>query len=156
MDKPVIYTEEDLNKLCKEYQELLRLQDWQVRVLLVDQFTIAGNQAEVSHSLMRKEATISIPTPETYASELSPHQNMEKDLIHELIHLYFSGYQFDELTGMGHKVFEMTINLLTGAIYSLKCQVKEFSNTSEWREKVSEKMVGNDTESEEASDKCED
>lgn len=114
-----IYTETELNELCQGFQKLLRLQDWEIHVQLVDQLSIPGDEASVTHKLSLKEATINIPTPETFASSLSANQDMRHLLLHEMIHLYFSGFQLDDLSGVGHELFELAINSIAGALATL-------------------------------------
>lgn len=114
-----IYTEAQLNQLCKEYQKLLRLQDWNVEVKLVDQFTIPENEGIITRHLSTKQACISIPSPETFASAVSAEQDMLYCLLHELIHLHFPGAIEKRFEEMEHDLFELGINCLAWAIADL-------------------------------------
>lgn len=111
-----IYTEPELNKLCKKYQKLLRLQDWDIVVVFVDQMTMSDREAQVTYKLANKIATISIPTPETFASAVSADQDMKQCLLHELIHLHFSFAHFKDVE---YHLFELGINRLADALAKL-------------------------------------
>ena len=87
----LIFTEEDLNTMCADYQKIFGLQDWNIQVKLVDQALIEEHDAQAKIIDHLKQAHILIPTPETW----SPHpmleeQNMRLSLLHELIHVVFA------------------------------------------------------------------
>ena len=87
-----IYTEPQLNELCKEFQPILRLQDWDISVQFVDQDTMKHANGRCEYSTGYKSALIKIPSPETYDTDQTPfpQQDMRHALLHELMHLHFS------------------------------------------------------------------
>ena len=91
-----IYTEEQLNRLCNQYQELLRIQDWKIEVRLVHQSEIqddSGDLVEGRHNseLINQVSLIRIPTAESWTPTLHfKEQDMHLTLLHELVHVVFS------------------------------------------------------------------
>ena len=117
----LIFTEEDLNTMCKDYQKTFGLQDWNIQVKLVDQALIEESDAQAKIIDHLKQAHILIPTPETW----SPHpmlekQNMRLSLIHELIHVIFAyadpQYKRESLKD---RLWESAIDTLAKGISSL-------------------------------------
>ena len=85
-----VFSEEILNSMCAEYQKLLKLQDWEIIVRLVDQRDIPGREGDVRYNSVARVAYIKIPTPDTWNSGfVMQYQDMQTTLIHELIHLMF-------------------------------------------------------------------
>ena len=90
-----IYTEDQLNQLCKQYQKVLRIQDWDVEVQLVHQSELETSKGEPidgqhNSSLAFQKSIIRIPTSESWQkSLLYPTQDMQATLLHELVHLVF-------------------------------------------------------------------
>ncbi len=86
-----ILTEEELKALCVKYQKILRLQDWNIIVRIkrardFDQECCG----DVHWSLTRKEAVIRILDHVDYDPDSIYPQNMERTLIHELLHIHFA------------------------------------------------------------------
>ena len=90
----VILTEEELQEMCKDYQKLLRIQDWRIQVRIVDQASIGNADGKIAWDCNAKEAFLQIPTEDTRVGGNlgnGKEQNMRLSLIHELIHICF-GY----------------------------------------------------------------
>lgn len=84
------YSEEILNSMCAEYQGLLKLQDWEITVRLVDQRDIPNMEGHVRYNAIARIADIQIPTPETWDTGfVLREQDMQTSLLHEMIHLMF-------------------------------------------------------------------
>ena len=84
-----ILTEKQLKNSLKEWQAILRLQDWDIEVQLCPQHTLVQESlGEVTYSDNRKKAIIRIPTPDTFHSEIDEGQDMVDLLVHELLHLH--------------------------------------------------------------------
>ena len=89
--EPKIYSEEQLNEFCKQYQKILRIEDWKIRVSLIDQEDMEGSDGKVSRSSETKQAYIRIPSAETWGKSFHfGEQNMRATLIHELLHVVFN------------------------------------------------------------------
>ncbi len=86
----VILTEEELRQLCAEYQAILRLQDWRVDVSIGrPDLEHEDDGAYVTYNTSLRIAKILIVAPEYYPTNAMMPQDMEVDLVHELVHLYF-------------------------------------------------------------------
>jgi hypothetical protein len=87
-----ILTLDELKELCAQWQEILRLQDWQVAVSISRARDFEGENAcgECRWVLSRKEALIRILDPLDYSPNNVFPQDMERTLVHELLHLHFA------------------------------------------------------------------
>ena len=86
----IILSEPELQKLCLDYQKLLRIQDWDITVRLVNQDDIPGKDGDVMWNNATRKATIRIPAHDTWAIGFSyKEQNMRLVLLHELVHVVF-------------------------------------------------------------------
>jgi len=89
-------TPEELERLGRKWQEILRLQDWDVEFSFARQSDIDDADARCFPHLSRKEAKIKILDPLDFHGERlegagSP-QNIEMLVVHELIHLHFEPF----------------------------------------------------------------
>ena len=124
MNTERIYTVDELNELCSEWQRRLRLQDWDIVVQLTHQNAIDDVMAQIAVNAVHKRAIISVPTPETYSSKVDLKQDMLTALIHELIHLHLEPFFPDqpkegEEPSQGFMEAEYVINALSGAFSDL-------------------------------------
>lgn len=120
-----IPTQKEIEKLCREWQKRLRLQDWVVRIVFTNEFSsFARTHVHPEH----KGATIRIRTA------FSPFEHacldFEVTLVHELIHLHTSGFDFpiqdkwrrsentDERAR--YEAYEAMVELLAQALVSTK------------------------------------
>lgn len=111
----MILTEEELNVAVKTYQKRLRLEDWTISVHLVPQRLIQdGAMAACKLNLVRKDALVSIATPETYIGSIEEPQNMLRDLYHELVHLLFPTVQ---VSGTDLELFEHGVEVLANVLF---------------------------------------
>ena len=118
-----IYTEEQLNKLCKVYQELLRIQDWQITVRLVHQSEItdddiaADGQFDAEHSYMK--VLIRIPTAESWSPSIcTTEQDMHQTLLHELVHVALNCIG-PEKGSPSHPLFEAGVDRIAQVLSNL-------------------------------------
>ena len=119
-EKEKIYTIEELRVLCKKYQKLLRLEDWEINVELVHQNSIPDYNAQVASNSNGAQATISIPTAESFASAFAPKQNMRHALFHELLHLHFVVYFRPDKGSVYERLFEQAMNKIAQALDQLE------------------------------------
>ena len=91
--KEVILTEPQLKDLCKEWRNILRLNQWFINVRLCKQkcFINDNCDGEVEKVLASSKATIKILASEDYKDNYP--QDMEKILVHELLHLAFDTFE---------------------------------------------------------------
>jgi hypothetical protein len=90
----VTLTQEQLEERLAFWQKVLRLQDWRVRVRLVRQRDLRdpGNQGESEWVLENRAAVIRVLEPFDYPSDSVWPQDMERTLVHELLHLHFAPF----------------------------------------------------------------
>lgn len=116
----VILTEDELRQLCAEYQRILRLGDWKVRVKVGRPGPGHENDgASVTYDTTARIAEILVTSPEYYSTAALTPQDMEVDLVHELVHLYFVplGKPSEDTAAI---LFEAAIDSIAEAIVSLR------------------------------------
>lgn len=117
---PVIYTEDELRAKCAEWQKILRLQDWDVRVSIVreNQMLTKESNAEINVNVQHKLARLRVIDPIDYHPDNLNPQDMEKSLVHELLHIHL--WQFtEELEGALQDAEEQALNMITDALIKL-------------------------------------
>src|SRR3990167_913265 len=83
---------EELETACTEWQKRLRLQDWIVKPKLFRgrDMKMEGCQGECEFQLKNKTAAIRILDAVDYSEDYIIEQDMDKTLVHELLHLHFA------------------------------------------------------------------
>jgi hypothetical protein len=122
--KPVIFTQEELKKLCREWQAILGLSDWIVEVEISRKENFCKNKFEgkwlnglCQPTLQTKVAYIHILDPIDYPDNAVLLQDMESTLIHELIHLHTCNYnhRFED-DSVEWDYLEQTVEMLARAL----------------------------------------
>jgi hypothetical protein len=83
-----------LNDLCREWQRVLRLQDWDVQVKIARGFQLGKRQGECEYVQSLRQAVIRILDPNDWPDQNWP-QDIEATLVHELLHLHFAPFMSD-------------------------------------------------------------
>lgn len=113
-------TQDELQALCHEWQGVLRLQDWDVKVFVVRKRDLSSGDVmgEISFTLPKKTAVISILDPVDYDPDIAWGQDQEQTLVHELLHLHMA--PFDHSEGLEHTAMEWAVDSIAKALVSLK------------------------------------
>ena len=111
-------TKKGLEVFCREWQKTLRLQDWEIKVLLSTKDDIPDNShALISFNEETKSAIISVLNTEDWDNEIFE-QDQEKAIVHELIHLHIG---FTEKTDRLSRIHEeQSCEILAEAMIILK------------------------------------
>lgn len=125
--KPVahIFTEEQLAEVCVEWQRILRLLDWQVYLAVVrtSQMDDPEDAGECSWSEPLKIAKIKVLDPQDWSPDFVVGHDMERTLVHELLHLYMIGWEAEPGT-VQEAQQEQAICLLADALVGLRRATK--------------------------------
>ena len=115
-----IYTEAQLNELCKEYQSLLRIQDWNIRVTIVPEGEIEGASGQHNSDLGSMTSHIRMCSEESFTPRhATPELDMQQVLLHELVHIVFSTLGPNEDDEVKHTLWESGIDRIACALQSL-------------------------------------
>ena len=122
MDKALIFSREELEKLCREWQGILRLNDWDITILIDRKynFELTNVWGECKAFLCDKEAFIRIIDPIDINSLFR--FDMEELLIHELLHCHFKPFEAEDGT-LEDKLQEQVIQTLAKSLLNLKRKV---------------------------------
>lgn len=106
--------------LCRWWQEQLYLEHWEValRISRAREMNKEG-QAEIQWVYPKATATMSILNPVDYPP--SPFkQDMEKSLVHELLHIHFAPFDTHPDGSLEHQMLERAIDQIAKTLTNLK------------------------------------
>ena len=116
-----ILTEEQLRERCKYWQEVLRLQDWDVMVRLARGNGLdlpADSQGRCNWSEQRRSALIRVVDHADYDREIIHPQNHEETLVHELLHLKCAPFDtFKEDTAENTAMEQMIVSVAAALVH---------------------------------------
>ena len=94
-------TLEEAQVACAEWQNILRLQDWEIHVRFAHSSSFPSeqeqsmSQAEVHVEERLHYAVVRLIFPEDYSHGDGHPQDMEQCLVHELLHIHFYSFRLD-------------------------------------------------------------
>lgn len=111
----VVFTEEQLQQKCAEWQKRLRLQDWIVKIRLCRAHELPiGSLAHVHYTVEKKMASIRITDPVDYPPDSMVPYDMENSLVHELLHLHLAPITGDKASIEEEQAIECITSGLLG------------------------------------------
>ena len=118
-------TNDELQMLCSEWQERLRLKHWDValRIARASEFETKESQGECTWTLSTALAAIKILDPIDYPETPFP-QDMEKTLVHELLHLKFCEFDNTNRGSLSETMMERTIDHIARLLVTLNREGK--------------------------------
>ena len=116
-------TQKKLEQLCRKWQRILRLQDWEIEARWATRNELdKGSNAEASLCINQKVATVGIIKPEDHQTWNGKEQDIEKSVVHELLHLPLQSIENyarkGEESALDNAVENVT-NLISGALIML-------------------------------------
>lgn len=119
----VIFTEEQLSARAEYWQEVLGLQDWDIRTEIVRErdLELGKVSGEVEIIFTKKIAIIRIMDHTDYGKGTDRFlvaQNMGKDLIHEMLHIFLFVIE-DNIDSHLSELLHQDIEILATALYEL-------------------------------------
>lgn len=110
-------TDPQLQELCRLWQRVLRLQDWDVKIQFKRHYQMSANRAGECDMIVRKKlAVIAILDPDDYNSSYLYNQDIEKTLVHELCHLHLTQYE----GGLDLTIEEQAVESFASGFVNLK------------------------------------
>lgn len=122
-DEEHILNLDELVELCDYWQEVLGLQDWDIalKISRATEFSMPFNcLGECSWNIATATAYINILDDIDYPKECAFKHDMEKTLVHELLHLLVGTFDISEKESTEHDYMERTVVKLSSALVSLK------------------------------------
>lgn len=112
------YTQAELETLLKYWQEILRLQDWDIKVRLARHYEMSStDQGDCSFLESKKTAVIQVLDSADYNPTHAWPQDQEQTLVHELIHLHLC---YTATDGRLRIAEEQAVHVLSHALVGLK------------------------------------
>jgi len=127
-EKSVILSEYELTKLCREWQERLRIQPWQivVRICRASEFTIPNAGGEANWRKTLETAVVRILDPVDFDPDSMRPQDMEVVLVHELLHLRFAEADVTGRDTLEERLFELGIQHTAEALVRMKREAEDW------------------------------
>ena len=138
----MICTQEELEELCKQWTKILHLENWDIKLFICHEkdFTGHDNQGEIDYIMENGDASIKILHPDSYPN--SPFEyDMEKTLVHELLHLHFAPFRPEDESSLNFVLWERAIETMARIMVDLDRQsepVIEFTLDEEVEEEIIE------------------
>lgn len=103
-------TEKTVDDLCQKWQALLRLRDWDIHVELFSarEFEECDRQGEVVYDISTGQAIIHLLDVDARLDTPFPY-DLEKVLVHELLHLHFAIFEPEQEDRLRHDLWERTV-----------------------------------------------
>lgn len=114
-------TDDEVQEACEKWKKILRLQDWVTKsgIYRERDMRLDGCNGECEWQLKTKIATIRILDPIDYPENLIIEQDMEKTLVHELLHLHFAPLYADTDDKSIDDAQEQAIDCIANALVNL-------------------------------------
>jgi hypothetical protein len=111
--------DQELLRLCENWQKILRLQDWLIYVEVCRASDLPDGVAGHSKiDILKKRAVIAILDEGDYDPQSAWAYDLEKTLVHELLHLHFETNK--ELTNEQYVALEQGVDILSGVLVDIK------------------------------------
>ena len=125
--KEVILNDDELNELLAYWQKKLRLENWDIMVNLYrqEEFYDEESQGENSYDIRTGQSIIRILDHVDWSIRNRFPQDMERCLVHELLHLHFEPFEPKEQKSLEHDLMERTIEMLAGTLVALRSKEVE-------------------------------
>ncbi len=115
------WTHKRLQRVCRDWQHRLRLNDWEVKIVFASLEDLpAESQGACDWNLHARTAEIKVLDPKEWDSAIP--QDVENTVVHELIHLHLAPW--DTKNKAQEIQMEQAIESLSGAFVSLKRRKK--------------------------------
>ena len=113
-----------INELCERWQEILKLNDWDVRVNLgrPDELSEPDREGECFAELAKGEALIRLLDPKI-PYDFTFQYDVEKVLVHELLHLSFSPFEPED-DPLRHDLWERLIERMAKTLVAFQRRVE--------------------------------
>ena len=108
-------------RMCRAWQQILRLQDWNIQVEVVRYHGFENDEAsgETESSIRLKEAKIRLLDPRDNRPKWSDtFCDLEAVLVHELLHLHMEGFSHRE-DAAKERAEEQAVDLIAWALVSV-------------------------------------
>lgn len=109
------FTDTDVQSICRAWQARLRLQDWDIHCQLVRSFRLTESVAEVESLETKRVAWVRVMNPWDFPPDSLLPQDVERSIVHELLHLVLSPLAPGEAT----LAEEQIVNTLSATLVSL-------------------------------------
>lgn len=112
-----------LTKKVRYWQKKLALMDWEIITNLVSESELNGKAGTVSWDTETKQAIINIVDPKTITTELDFPYDLEKVLVHELLHLHSAPFDTFKEGGNKYIALEVMINKVADSLVNFaRCE----------------------------------
>ena len=112
LDEVIYETKEELLPVLRKWKKILKLNNWEILAEIVreDCMDNRGDAGEVNYYMETGYAEIKLLDQVDWASK-QPH-DMEKDLVHELLHLHFAPFRPEDGESLQFIMWERAVETL--------------------------------------------
>lgn len=118
-------TEAELKELCALWQKRLRLQDWNVRLVVKDAEDIEDAFAQIRPQLDSKKAVMHVRRPGDVSTlDMQLGYDVEEYVVHELLHLHAEAFVPEDHDSHEYQAIEQAVGVLADCIVRLSRENK--------------------------------
>lgn len=117
--------EKEMEQMVQKWARILRLQDWDINIRLMDEkdLTLDSVAGEVSWNREHQHGEIRILDPSQLRANMLE-TDIEETIIHEMLHLHASPFDTFEIGSPEYYALELFINRVSQALYKLDRSMK--------------------------------
>ena len=109
--------------VCRLWQRLLRLEDWDVEVKVLRYYDLGEDTtATMNQFPLKKDAVLRLIDPRDHNPRWKPVDSVETDIVHELLHLHF-GPLSDRENDAKQVAEEQAVNAISRALVAAAQQL---------------------------------
>mgnify|MGYP006969349833 FL=1 len=157
----ILMNNEDLQKLCIEWQERLNLRDWRVKAVFCSDYELDDAYAQIQPDPYQKIAYCKVVSAEDYENEVIPY-DPEQILVHELCHLHAPNLmpehgtqEFLELETLIEQVSQSLVNIhRSKQNYSKEDKIERHVKELEAKEGQLHRSVHKDSQCDKGCETC--
>ena len=119
--KAIIHTQEELERLCEYWKRRIGLADWEfaIRIKRAEDM-ISESQGDCHWKLAIRQAVIQIIDPVDYSKHNMGEQDMERSLVHEMLHPLFGPVDKEENSRLEDIMLEQAIESIAKALVKFR------------------------------------
>lgn len=119
--KSYAWDDPELNTLLSEWQDILGLQDWDIKIRWVAHYELPPDvKAAINQVWQKKAAVTKVLRREDYDRDIPWDQDVEGSIVHELLHILFHPFEPTDENSLEFATCHQALDQLAGSLMRVK------------------------------------
>lgn len=119
-----VWTDEELNGILREWQRVLGLLDWDVKIRWAASYEMPNDvKAAIIQVWQKKAAVIKVLRREDYDRDIPWDQDIEQSIVHELLHISFHPFEPRDEDTLEWATWHQELDQIALALVTVKREV---------------------------------